>query len=317
MYYIGVDLGGTKIAVGIVNENNEIVKKLSCPTRAERENDAVTADIAALINDVISSCGTDKNDIAYVGIACPGALNIDTGVVERACNLNMENYPIAERLEGMVGMKVYIENDANAAALGEAVAGAAKGAKNSIMVTLGTGVGGGIIIDGKIYSGFNYAGGELGHMVIEHGGRPCNCGRAGCWEAYSSATALIALTKEAMEKHPESIMHSIVEKEGKVSGKTAFVAQRQGDIAGDEVVKTYIAYLATGVTNVINLFQPEILCIGGGVSNEGDGLIVPLKAAVDEEVFTKNSNNKTEIRIAMLGNDAGIIGAAGIGKCRT
>ncbi len=316
MYYIGVDLGGTKIAVGLVNEKNEIVEKMSCATGAERENDAVTADIASLIKSITARRGVKKCDVAYVGIACPGALNIDTGTVERACNLNMENYPIAERLESMIGMKIYIENDANAAALGEAVAGAASGTENSIMVTLGTGVGGGIIIGGKIYSGFNYAGGELGHMVIEHNGRPCNCGRNGCWEAYSSATALIAMTKEAMEKYPDSYMHTIAEKDGKVSGKTAFIAQRQGDVAGDEVVKKYIAYLATGVTNVINLFQPEILCIGGGVSNEGKGLIEPLKEAVDREVFTKNSKNKTEIRIAMLGNDAGIIGAAGIGKCR-
>ncbi len=316
MYYIGVDLGGTKIAVGLVNEENEIVVKDTCPTGAERENDAVTADIAMLIRSVMQKGKVDAENIAYVGIACPGALNMDTGVVERACNLNMEMYPLAERLGEQIGMKIYIENDANAAALGEAAAGAAKGAKHSVMVTLGTGVGGGIIIDGKIYSGFNFAGGELGHMVIEHNGRQCNCGRKGCWEAYSSATALIARTAEAMEADPKSDMHEVTRTLGKVSGKTAFISQRNGDATADAVVKEYIAYLATGIANVINLFQPQILCIGGGVSNEGAGLIDPLLEAIKEEVFTKNSERQTEIRIAKLGNDAGIIGAANIGRCR-
>ncbi len=314
MYSIGIDLGGTNIAAGLVNENNEIVVKYSCPTEADKGNDKVVENIAGLINKIKGAKGLSDSDIDFVGIASPGALNCKTGVVDRACNLYMENFPLTQKLSELVNAKYYIENDANAAALGEAVAGAAKGAQYSVMVTLGTGVGGGIVMNGKVYSGFNYAGGEFGHMVIEMDGRECSCGRKGCWEAYSSATGLIAMTKEEMDMCPDSIMHDMAKKAGKVSGKTAFAAQAKGDEAGDRVVKKYIKYLACGIANVINLFQPNILCIGGGVSNEGDGLIIPLLAAIDEEVFTKNSDNKTEIRLATLANDAGIIGAANIGR---
>lgn len=316
MYYIGIDLGGTNIAAGLVDENNTIVKKMSVPTLPERGNDAVAEDIARLVKDLAASYGITLDDIAYAGLATPGAINCDTGVIDRACNLLMEKYPITEKLSKLLDVKIYIENDANAAALGEAVAGAAKGAKNSVMITLGTGVGGGIVINGKVYSGFNYAGGELGHMVIEHGGVPCNCGRLGCWEAYSSATALIRMTKEEMEKTPSSLMVKITEEMGKVSGRTAFIAQRQGDEAAQRVVDKYISYLACGITNVINLFQPEILCIGGGVSNEGDGLLIPLLEKINNEVFTKNieKERQTVVCIAKLGNDAGIIGAANLGK---
>ncbi len=314
MYTIGIDLGGTNIAAGLVNEKNQIVAKKSVPTEPEKGNAHVTQSIAGLIEALKEEKKLSDSDIEFAGIACPGALNRETGVVDRACNLYMERYPLTENLSKLVNCKFYIENDANAAALGEAVAGAAKGAKYSVMVTLGTGVGGGIVMNGKIYSGFNYAGGEFGHMVIEKDGRQCNCGRKGCWEAYSSATALIAMTKEEMEVSPDSVMHRLATEAGKVSGKTAFQAQRLGDAAGDRVVKKYIDYLACGVANVINLFQPNILCIGGGVSNEGAGLIEPLLKVVSTETFTKNSDCQTEVKLATLANDAGIIGAANLGK---
>ncbi len=316
MYYIGVDLGGTNIAAGLVDEDNNIVKKISVPTLPERGNDAVCADIAKLIEDLCKAHNITISDVAYAGIATPGAINSDTGMIDRACNLYMEEYPIVERLAKLVPVKIYLENDANAAALGEAVAGAAKGAKYSVMITLGTGVGGGIVMNGKVYSGFNYAGGEFGHMVIEQGGVQCNCGRKGCWEAYSSATALINMTKEEIEKSPDSLLAEIAKESGKVSGKTAFIAQRKGDEAGKRVVDKYIKYLGCGVVNVINLFQPDILCIGGGVSNEGDNLINPLLKEIENESFTKNiaKERQTVIRIAQLGNDAGIIGAANLGR---
>lgn len=316
MYYIGVDLGGTNIAAGLVDENNVIVKKLSVPTLPERGNDEVTGDIAKLIFALCDEGGVDISSVAYAGIATPGAINCDTGVIDRACNLYMENYPMVEKLSALIPIKIYLENDANAAALGEAVAGAAKGAKYSVMVTLGTGVGGGIVMDGKVYSGFNYAGGELGHMVIETDGVQCNCGRRGCWEAYSSATALVRMTKEEIENNPDSILAQTARKNGKVSGKTAFIAERLGDEAGARVVKKYIKYLACGIVNVINLLQPDILCIGGGVSNEGKALLDPLLEQVADQAFTKNNpkERQTVIRIATLANEAGIIGAANLGK---
>lgn len=316
MYYIGIDLGGTNIAAGLVDENNNIVKKMSVPTLPERGNDAVTADIAKLISDLAFSYGISLDDVAYAGLATPGAINCDTGTIDRACNLLMEDYPIVDKLSKLTPVKIYLENDANAAALGEAVAGAAKGAKYSVMVTLGTGVGGGIVIDGKVFSGFNYAGGELGHMVIEYNGRQCNCGRRGCWEAYSSATALIEMTKEEIAKSPDSELAKIAAEKGKVNGRTAFLAKDKGDEAGIRVVEKYLDYLACGITNVINLFQPDIVCIGGGISNEGKGLIEPLLGRINSEVFTKTiaPERQTVIRLATLANDAGIVGAANLGK---
>jgi glucokinase len=210
----------------------------------------------------------------------------------------------------------YVENDANAAAYGEFVAGAAKGANDAVCITLGTGVGGGIIINKKIYSGFNFAGAEIGHTVIDPNGPECTCGRKGCFEVFSSATGLVRMTKEAMLADKSSIMWKMNDEDGKVSARTAFNAMRAGDKAGKEVVDKYIRYLACGITNTINIFQPDILCIGGGVCNEGDPLLLPLKELVAKEVYTKNSAKNTEIVIAKLGNDAGIIGAAFLGLSR-
>ena len=314
MFRIGVDLGGTKIAAALVDENNIIKDRLTTPTLPERGNDAVSADIASLVNRLCERNGINPaSDSVFVGIAAPGAINSDTGYIERAHNLMMESYPMVDKVRALTGIKdILIENDANAAALGEAAAGAAKGTACSVLITLGTGVGGGLVIDGKVFSGFNHTGGEFGHMVINVNGRPCNCGRRGCWEAYSSATALVARTKEVMAADPGSEMHKVAEELGKVNGKVAFIASRRGDKSGAEVVDEYVTYLACGLVNVINLLQPEVLCVGGGISNEGEGLMVPLQKKIDEEVFIRGIGRSTEIRIAKLGNDAGIIGAANL-----
>ena len=316
MYYIGVDLGGTNIAVGIVDENMNIVKKGKVPTKKERHSDEIIADMGALCAALVKEAGLTFDDIAYVGVAAPGSVDPVGGTVKYANNINMLHYPLAERLMSHIPVKkVYLENDANAAALAEAKAGAGKGYNDVIMITLGTGVGGGIVIGDKLYSGFNYAGAELGHIVIEHGGRPCTCGRKGCWEAYSSATALIEFTKEKMAETRDTVMWEMCENGAKkVSGRTAFNAAKQGDRAGQEVVNTYIDYLACGITNMVNIFQPEVLCIGGGVCGEGDYLLAPLKAIVDRDQYGADSHDdKTQIKIAELGNDAGILGAALLG----
>ncbi|MBO4422591.1 MAG: ROK family protein [Clostridia bacterium] len=313
MFRIGIDLGGTKIAAALVDENNRIVNKISAPTLPDRGNDAVSADIAQLAMKLCREAGIGADAISMLGIAAPGAINSDNGYVERAHNLKMEHYPLVDKVRELTGMSdIKIENDANAAALGEAVAGAAKGTECSVMITLGTGVGGGFVIDGKVFSGFNHTGGEFGHMVIKAGGRPCNCGRRGCWEAYSSATALVARTKEAMEADPGSEMHKVAAELGKVNGKTAFIASRRGDKSAQTVVDEYVSYLACGIVNVINLLQPEVLSLGGGISNEGDGLMIPLMKKIDEEIFIRGIGRSTEIRIAQLGNDAGIIGAVNL-----
>ena len=320
MYYIGVDLGGTNIAIGIVNEEFEIVKKGSTPTKPERGADAIVADMAALSLKLLEEMGLTLDDVASAGVATPGTANNETGVVEYANNIPFLQYPLADKLSALLGGKpVYIENDANAAAKAEAMAGVAKGAPYSVMITLGTGLGGGIVINGKVYSGFNFAGAELGHIVIEKDGRQCSCGRKGCWEAYSSATGLVNMTKDAIiaarESGRETAMEEMIGGDlDKVSARTAFNAQKAGDAVGAEVVDEYISYLATGIVNVINIFQPNVLSIGGGVCNEGENLMKPLLDKVWSETYSREGTPKTQILIAKLGNDAGIIGAAVLGQ---
>lgn len=320
MYTIGVDLGGTNIAIGIVNERYEIVRKGSVPTKPERGADPIIADMAALCRKLIADEGLTLADIESVGVATPGTANNVTGVVEYANNIPFLQYPLADRLSAQLdGKKVYIENDANAAAKAEAIAGVAAGAPISVMITLGTGVGGGIIIDGKVYTGFNFAGAELGHVVIQKDGRQCSCGRKGCWEAYSSATGLVNITKdhilEARAAGNKTIMDDMIGGDlSKVSARTAFNAMKQGDEVGAQVVDEYISYLACGIVNMINIFQPNVLSIGGGVCNEGDYLMKPLLEKVWGETYSREGTPRTEILIAKLGNDAGIIGAAVLGK---
>ena len=320
MFTIGVDLGGTNIAIGICDKEMNIVAKGSVKTEVSGGTAHIMDNMAGLIETLLKDNNIAKEDIEYVGIATPGAVDVAGGVVESAFNLGFNHFPIANELRDRTGIeKIFVANDANAAALGEALGGAAKGSQHSVMVTLGTGVGGGVIIDKHIFDrGVNAAVAELGHMVIHVGGRQCSCGRRGCFEAYSSATALTRMTEEKMDelkiKGVKSHLFTISEQYGKVSARTAFDAMRMGDQFAKEVVDTYIRYLAEGITNIINIFQPEVLSIGGGVCNEGDALLLPLLDIINREQFTRNNEHKTRIDIAKLGNDAGIVGAAGLGR---
>lgn len=317
MYYLGIDLGGTNIVAGVVDEDGNIIVKASCKTNVPRPQEAICDDMAAVALKALESANLTKNDINYVGIGAPGAVNADTGVIEFTNNFQFHNWEISKMMQERLGVDIYVENDANAAAYGEFVVGAAKDANDAVVITLGTGVGGGIIIDGMIYSGSNFAGAELGHMVIQHGGRQCTCGRKGCWEAYSSATGLINMTKEAIINpyNSNSILYKMIDGDtSKISGKTAFDAMAQGCEVGKAIVNEYISYLGCGIVNIINIFQPEILCIGGGVSHQGDVLLQPLKKIVEMERYTKHNKNQTEVCLCKLGNDAGIIGAAFLGK---
>lgn len=310
-YYIGIDLGGTNIVAGVVNENYEIISKAKTPTNRPRSAEEICKDMAKMALEAVEKAGLKVSDIQSVGVGAPGSVNSDTGVISYSNNLDFHNAPVADYIREAIDLPVYVENDANAAAYGEFVAGSAKGTKDAVCITLGTGVGGGIIISGKIYSGFNYAGAELGHTVIEVDGVQCSCGRKGCFEVYSSATGLIRMTKEAMDADPDSKMHEMMGDH--VSGRLAFEAMRAGDATAKSVVDKYIKYLAAGIANTINIFQPEVLCIGGGVCNEGDALLVPLKELISKEIYTRASEDNTKIVIASLGNDAGIIGAAFLG----
>lgn len=316
-YYVGIDLGGTNISVGVVNENYEIISKASTKTNCPRPAVEIAADMAKMSLEAIKKAELIVDDIEWVGIGTPGIANSESGIIEYSNNLGFENVPMSEYIRKYINKPVFIENDANAAAYGEFVAGAAKGTTHAVCITLGTGVGGGIIIDKKIYTGFNFAGAEIGHTVLEVDGPPCTCGRKGCFEVFSSATGLIRMTNEAMDKNKASLMWKLYSEKGsKVSARTSFDAMRMGDKVATEVVNKYIKYLASGITNIINTFQPDILCIGGGVCNEGDYLLTPIKELVKNEVYTRNSSKNTEIVIAKLGNDAGIIGAAFLGNSK-
>ena len=317
MYTIGIDLGGTNIAVGICNEDLKIIDKASVPTLSKRPIEQIVADMAALCKKLAERNSISMDKIDRIGIAVPGTINSARGIVEYSNNIVMKNTPIVELFKKHIDKEVLITNDANAAALGEALAGSGKGKKSLVMVTLGTGVGGGIIIDGRIFEGgVNTAGGEIGHTVIVSGGRQCTCGRRGCWEAYSSASALSAITAEKMRelelKGIPSLLFDEKEKEGRISARTAFSAMKRGDAYAREIVDGYISYLADGITNLINIFQPEVIAIGGGVCNEGDALLKPLKALVDRDQYTRDSASKTELVVAKLGNDAGSLGAAAL-----
>lgn len=310
-YYVGVDLGGTNIAAGITDENFKMLVKGSVPTLAQRGADAIAADMAALVKKLCADIGITTADVAGAGISAPGTVNPETGIIEYANNIHFKDYPMAKVFSEMTGIaesKIAIGNDANLAALGEYVAGSGKGTNSLVMITLGTGVGGGVIIDGKMITGFMFGGAELGHMVIVHNGRKCTCGRRGCFEAYCSATALVKMTKEKFVSERDTLMHDLCGGDvEKVGGKTAFAAMKKGDRAGAEVVGEYINYLACGIANLINIFQPEILLIGGGVCNEGSYLLDPLFSKLDHEIY---GELHTKVAIASLGNDAGIIGAA-------
>jgi len=310
MYNIGIDLGGTNIKVGVVDENYNIVGRSNIKTNLPRPAEEIVDSIVEGVKLACEDAKINVSDVNSIGIGTPGTANRNTGVVLYSCNLGFNNFELGGMLSSKLGTEVFVENDANAAAFGEVVNGAGKGYKDVVVITLGTGVGGGIIIGGKIYTGFNFCGAELGHTVIEYNGRQCGCGRKGCFEAYSSATALINFTKEAMEADKSTKMWEIAGSLDEVDGKTAFDGFRAGDKTATEVVDKYISYLGCGLTNVVNIFQPEVLLIGGGICKEGENLTKPLLEYIAKESYCIDPNCSTKLDIAKLGNDAGIIGAA-------
>ncbi len=310
-YYIGIDLGGTNIAVGVVDENYNIVGRAKRKTVVTDNPIRIIDDMTEAAKEAVLNAGLTIKDIKSCGVGSPGSADCINGIIYDAYNLNVKKLNFKELIEERLNVPTFVGNDANAGALGEMLAGAGKGSNNFVIITLGTGVGGGVIMNGKMLVGHNFAGGELGHTSLIYGGVPCSCGRKGCWEAYASATALISQTKQKMQENPDSAMWKIAGNSlDKVNGITAFDAMRKGDKAGKEVVDQYIKYIAAGVTNIINIFQPQILTIGGGVSKEGDTLIKPIVEIVSKEVYSSGAGEATKINVAQLGNDAGIIGAA-------
>ena len=313
--YFGIDLGGTNIAAAAVDGEGRILGRGRRSTPRTGPEDVADA-MAEAVREAAGQAGAVVEEAAGIGLGAPGTVDPERGHILFWANLEFHNVPIADMLARRLGRAVDLENDANAAALGEYAAGAGKGSRSMVAITLGTGVGGGAVLNGKLYTGFNYAGLEVGHMVLEHGGRPCTCGRRGCFEAYCSATALIKRTREAMEADRSSRLWQLAGTPGGVNGRTPFDAAALGDAAAGRVVDEYVDYLGCGVASLVNIFQPEVLCIGGGPSAQGETLMAPVRYILNREDYARNQLRRTRLVRAALGNDAGIIGAALLSRYR-
>ena len=314
MNYLGIDLGGTNIVAAVVNEKYEIISEAKNPTLCPRPWKEILDDVAKTALEAAKIANLEMSDFPFVGIGSPGVISVETGTVIAAVNLGFENVPLTKYLSEKLEVPVILENDANAAAYGEFKAGKAKNTENFIAFTIGTGIGSGVVLDGKIYRGTNGIAGELGHSVIKLGGRQCSCGRKGCIDVYASATGLITTTKEAMEANKESLMWQLSESDiKKVTGITAFKAARQNDKTALEVVNSYIEVLAAAITNIINTFQPDMITIAGGISKEGDYLLNPIKKLVEKESLKNSTQPCPKIEIAELQDKAGVIGASLLG----
>lgn len=312
MKYIGIDIGGMSIKGGLVDADGRIISKKTVTTQPDKPGEEIVADIAALIESIMSDGGLSASDIAGVGIGSPGSVYDDKGEIRYSCNINFRNTPIVKILQKLTAIKnIKVSNDANCAALAETVFGAGKGAKNTVMITLGTGVGTGIVVDGRLLTGNKSAGAEGGHIQLNMGGPVCGCGKKGHFEAYASASALIKQTEAAVAKHPESLLAQLAEKDG-IDGKTVFIAAECGDKTAIATVKRYLKYVGEGLVCFANIFYPEVMIIGGGISNEGDSIIKPLQRFVSRNVYGAQYNPKIKVVAATLKNDAGIIGAAAL-----
>lgn len=314
MNYLGIDLGGTNIVAAVVNEKYEIISEAKNPTLCPRSWKEILDDVAKTALEAAKMANLEISDFPFVGIGSPGVISVETGTVIAAVNLGFNNVPLTKYLSEKLEVPVILENDANAAAYGEFKAGKAKNTENFIAFTIGTGIGSGVVLDGKIYRGTNGIAGELGHSIIKLGGRQCSCGRKGCIDVYASATGLITTTKEAMEANKESLMWQLSEGDiKKVTGITAFKAAKQNDKTALEVVNSYIEVLAAAITNIINTFQPDMITIAGGISKEGDYLLNPIKNLVEKESLKNSTKPFPKIEIAELQDKAGVIGASLLG----
>ncbi|MDO4562982.1 MAG: ROK family protein [Clostridia bacterium] len=303
---VGIDFGGTSIKIGLVEDDFNIAARFKVPTLTERGVHGMMEDTARGVLDMLRGAHVSMEDIDSIGMGIPGGVDNVTGVVYMAANLGLKNAPVREILSKILGRSVFVANDADSAVYGELIAGAAKGSTSAVLVTLGTGVGSGIIINSEIYNGAYHCGAEIGHMVIERAGRPCTCGRRGCFEAYCSASGIINMTRDAALADSGSLLNSY----GEITGATAFDAAKKGDTAAKRVVEEFIDCLGTGLINIANIFQPEVLMVGGGVSHEGEYILEPIRKSMTELVHSRFSDRQTKLCMAALGNDAGIIGAA-------
>ena len=304
--YIGIDVGGTNLKAGLVDTSGQILSVVRTPLYFQSV-EALAETLASLALDAIEKAGQTVSAVESVGIGIPGA--VSGGTVLYTANIPMRDVPLERLFRRHLDLPVFLGNDADCAAVGEYLLGAGKGTRDFLVITLGTGIGGGLILGGKLQSGMG-CGGEVGHMVIEKNGIPCSCGRRGCWEAYASATGLVRMAQEAMKAHPESLLHPLSQPSG-LEGRTVFEAAEAGDSTALELCGTYVSYLAEGLTNLINILHPEVAAIGGGIAAAPERfLLSPLREFIKQNCFGRHAGRVPEIVTAALGNHAGIVGAA-------
>ena len=314
MVYIGVDLGGTGIKAGVVDESGTILAKGSAPTGRERPYQAVIADIAALCTRVAAQAGTPMEEVAAMGVGVPGICNPETGVIPFCTNLGWHDVPFVEEMHKHLNLPVHVDNDATVAGYAESIAGVSAGTRASVFLTLGTGVGGGIVLGGRPYSGVHGIGSEIGHMILQMDGEPCTCGNEGCFERYASATAIIREARRAVKKDPQSMMmKNCGGNLERINAKIVIDCAKAGDKTARAVFDAYVRALAHGIISIINVLDPEIIVLGGGVSMAGDFLLNAVREAVKPLIFFKTMPY-ARIELARLGADAGIIGAALLGR---
>ena len=314
MLYIGIDVGGTGIKAGVVSENGTILHKLSCPTLRERGHEAVIHDMARLSLQVLAESGHALEEIHSVGVGIPGMQDPRTGRIPFCTNLGWHDVPLVELLQQEIDKPVYVNNDATVAGLAESIAGVSAGTKNSVFITLGTGVGGGVVLDGKVYMGPNGIATEVGHMITVAGGEMCTCGNRGCWERYASATALIREGRRFAEAHRNcALFRAVSGNLDQIEARTVIDLAKAGDPDCEKLFDDYVYHLTVGLINLINLYDPEVIALGGGVSRAGAFLLDKVNALLPEMIFFKDMPH-ARIELARLGNDAGIIGAAMLGR---
>ena len=309
-YIVGIDLGGMSAKGAVFSLEGELLHEEKVKTCKSDGFERTVRSLAELAKRCVLAVGGTMEQVKAIGVGAPGVVDSTSGVVLRWSNFGWVDAPLAERLSSLTGKAVYIANDANVAALGESKFGATANYQSSILLTIGTGVGGGMVFDGRLIEGFRSAGAELGHVTIREGGLPCACGRRGCYEKYASATALIRQTRVAMAEHLDSKMWQIVDgKIENVDGRTAFAAARLGDETAQKVVNQFVGYLSEGIADFVNILRPEAIVLGGGVANEGEDLFAPLRKAVDERTYIAMDIVPLKIVGAKLGNRAGVYGA--------
>lgn len=313
MYKVGVDIGGTNIVSGVVNERYEIIGRCKRKTLMPRPPEEILADVADTIRLAIEDAEIPEGEIDFIGVGAPGAVDMARGTVLYAPNIKFTSVDVRTRISDELGIACSVCNDATAAAIGEHIAGAGTGCANFVAITLGTGVGGGVYVDGRLLLGRDGAAGELGHMVIKSGSSDrCSCGRYGCFESCCSAAALKKSCLSVMQETRATGLWALCDNDAKmVEPHHAFEAMRLGDLAAKSVIDGYVADLATAVVNIINTFRPELVCLGGGIADADEAsLYMPLRAIVRREAYGAQWLEKTPVIHAQLGNDAGIIGAA-------